>query len=124
MSHTVFSKLFAAPPQPFLPLQLFSLVLHPPFPLQEFLPLQPLSPALQPPSPLHEFWPLQPCFPLSWSARLWSGEEAVPETLMAYDLTARDPVKRPATAAPVMIALDGNIVCLAFGWEYCVEDLS
>jgi len=34
----------------------------------------------------------------------------VPETLVAYDLTAKDPVKRPATAAPVIIALDGNIM--------------
>lgn len=39
---------------------------------------------------------------------------AVPETLAAYDLTAKDPVKRPATAAPVIIALDGNILYLAF----------
>jgi hypothetical protein len=38
----------------------------------------------------------------------------VPEALFAYDLAAKDPVKRPATAAPVMIALDGSIVCLAF----------
>jgi hypothetical protein len=42
-------------------------------------------------------------------------ETAVPETLAAYYLTAKDPVKRPATAAPVKIALDGNIVSWAFG---------
>jgi|HubBroStandDraft_2_1064218.scaffolds.fasta_scaffold2659449_1 hypothetical protein len=43
-----------------------------------------------------------------------AGVVGVPETLLAYDVTAKDPVKRPATAAPAMIALDGNIFCLAF----------
>jgi hypothetical protein len=43
-----------------------------------------------------------------------AGAVGVPETLLAYDLTANDPVKRPATAAPAMIALDGNIFWLAF----------
>ena len=38
----------------------------------------------------------------------------VPETLLAYDVTAKDPVKRPATAAPVSIALDDNIMYSAF----------
>jgi hypothetical protein len=64
---------------------------------------------------LHEFWPLQPCLPLSWSARLCIEETGVPETLAACDLTAKDPVKRPATAAPVKIALDGNMVGSTFG---------
>jgi hypothetical protein len=38
----------------------------------------------------------------------------VPETLLAYDVTAKDPDKRPAKAAPAKMALDGNIVCFAF----------
>jgi hypothetical protein len=45
---------------------------------------------------------------------MFAGAVGVPETLLAYDVTAKDPVKRPATADAAMIALDGNIVCLAF----------
>ena len=43
-----------------------------------------------------------------------AGLVGVPETLLAYDVTGKDPVKRPATAAPAMIVLDGNMVYLAF----------
>jgi hypothetical protein len=36
----------------------------------------------------------------------------LPDALAAYARTAKDPVKRPATAAPVMTALDGFIIYL------------
>jgi hypothetical protein len=45
-------------------------------------------------------------------------ERGAPGTPKADDLTAKDPAKRPATAAPVMIALDGNIVGFGFGWKW------
>jgi hypothetical protein len=82
-------------------------VAHPPLPLQEFLPLQPLSPVLHPPWPLHEFWPLQECLPLSESARVRTDVPALLCTLAAYVCTARDPLKRPAIAAPAIIVFDG-----------------
>ena len=54
---------------------------------------------------------------MSWFAKSCSGEKAVPETLIAYEVTAKDPVKRPARAAPVIIALDGNIFWFSFRLE-------
>ena len=80
---------------------------HPPLPLQEFLPLQPLSPVLHPPWPLHEFWPFQECLPLSESARVRTEVPALLWTLAAYVCTAKDPLNKPAIAAPAIIVFDG-----------------
>ena len=88
----------------------YDLVAHPPLPLQEFLPLQPLSPVLQPPWPLHAFWPLHPC--LAASAIVCTATPAlVLVVLAAYARIANEPVRRPATAAPAITALDGLIIC-------------
>ena len=80
---------------------------HPPLPLQEFLPLQPLSLFLHPPWPLHELWPLQACLPLSLSARVRTEVPALFWVLAAYACTARDPLNRPAIAAPAINVFDG-----------------
>src|SRR6516162_9690499 len=91
-------------------------VAQPPLPLQEFLALQPLSPVLQPPCPLHSFCPLHPCLPFA-SSICWSATPALllAVVVAAYARTANDPVRRPATAAPAIIALDGLIIfCLFF----------
>src|SRR6516225_10790824 len=88
-------------------------VAQPPLPLQEFLALQPLSPVLQPPCPLHSFCPLHPCLPFA-SSICWSATPALllAVVVAAYARTANDPVRRPATAAPAIIALDGLIIFL------------
>jgi hypothetical protein len=43
-------------------------------------------------------------------------EELAPELLAAYARTAKDPVRRPATAAPAITALDGFIDYLFCIW--------
>jgi hypothetical protein len=86
-------------------------VAQPPLPLQEFFALHPLSLALQPPCPLHSFCPLQPCLPFA-SSICWSATPALllAVVVAAYERTANDPVRRPATAAPAITALDGLII--------------
>src|SRR5689334_19784407 len=90
-------------------------VAQPPLPLQEFLVLQPLSPVLQPPCPLHSFCPLHACLPFA-SSICWSATPALlfAVVVAAYERTANDPVRRPATAAPAITALDGLIIFCFF----------
>jgi hypothetical protein len=95
-------------------------VAHPPLPLQEFLPLHPLSPVLQPPLPLQEFFPLQEFLSgageLAGASSIWW--MAVPELPVAAACTRADvPVKRPAIAAPTIIAFDDIFMmfCLSVG---------
>jgi hypothetical protein len=99
-------------------LHIGELVLQPPLPLQEFLPLQPLSPLLQPPRPLHEFFPAQSCLAdplqpfgpvqLALSLSICNADfpAILPKVAVARAWVASDPVKRPAIAAPVIIALE------------------
>jgi hypothetical protein len=89
-------------------------VAHPPLPLQEFLPLHPASPVLHPPWPLHEFCPLQECFPLSESASVRTEVPALVWVLAAYVCTAREPLNRPAIAAPAINAFDGFMLYRLF----------
>jgi hypothetical protein len=86
-------------------------VAQPPLPLHEFLALHPLSLVLQPPCPLHSFCPLHPCLPFA-SSICWSATPALllAVEVAAYVRTANDPVRRPATAAPAITALDGLII--------------
>src|SRR6516162_997541 len=97
-------------------------VAQPPFPLQEFLVLQPLSPVLQPPCPLHSFWPLQPCLPFA-SSICWRETPALlfAVAVAANERTANDPVRRPATAAPAITALDGLIIFNSFCVCWCLS---
>jgi len=89
-------------------------VAQPPLPLQEFFPLHPLSLVLQPPWPLHSFCPLQACTAFS-AAKVCKATPAWElVVLAAYARTAKEPVIRPATAAPAMTALDGLIICQFF----------
>src|SRR3954470_25060875 len=83
-------------------------VAQPPLPLQVFLPLQPPSPVLQPPLPLQSFWPLQECLsPAAFSSASTPAllAEVLPEVVVVVVAAAREPVSRPARAAPASIVL-------------------
>ena len=85
-------------------------VAQPPFPLQEFLPLQLLSPDLHPPWPLQLLWPLQEFCPLSAMTVTF-----VPALADVAAAKAGDEPRIPAMAA---VAMSDFVVI--FILSYCV----